>query len=79
MTDVPIRIASGNYDRVRAIMSGAVAIEGCAVDYLNLAPPETFRRLFEDQEFDVAEMSFSTYLLTRNRFEFPYTAVPVFL
>ena len=79
MSDVAVRIASGNYDRIQAIKSGAVPIEGCAVDYVNLAPPETFRRLFENQEFDIAEMSFSTYLLTRTRFQFPYTAVPVFL
>ncbi|MBT3549939.1 MAG: ABC transporter substrate-binding protein [Rhodospirillaceae bacterium] len=79
MSAVPLRIASGNYDRIQAIKTGEVGIEGCQVDYVNLAPPETFRRLFEDQEFDIAEMSFSTYLLTRTRFPFPYTAVPLFL
>jgi 4,5-dihydroxyphthalate decarboxylase len=79
MSIVPIRIASGNYDRIQAIKSGDVEIEGCQVDYVNLAPPETFRRLFEAEEFDIAEMSFSTYLLSRTRFEFPYTAVPLFL
>jgi len=79
MSAIPVRIASGNYDRIQAIKTGDVGIEGCRVDYVNLAPPETFRRLFEDQEFDVAEMSFSTYLLTRTQFPFPYTAVPVFL
>ena len=74
-----LKIASGNYDRIQALKSGEVAIDGYDIEYLNLAPPETFRRLFDDQEFDIAEMSFSTYLLARSRFEWPYTAVPVFL
>ena len=79
MSAVPVTIASGNYDRIQAIKTGDVGIEGCQVDYVNLAPPETFRRLFEAGEFDITEMSFSTYLLSRTRFAFPYTAVPVFL
>jgi 4,5-dihydroxyphthalate decarboxylase len=79
MSKLPVRIASGNYDRIQAVRSGAVPIDGCTVEYVNLAPPEIFRRLFENQEFDIAEMSFSSYLLTRTRFDFPYTAVPLFL
>lgn len=78
MSPIRISVVTGDYDRVRAIKTGEVGIEGCEVDYLNLAPPETFRRLFENQEFDVAEMSFSTYLMTRFSGDFPYTAVPVF-
>lgn len=80
MTALDITVVSGNYDRIQGIKSGEVPIEGCHVRYLNLAPPQTFQRLFADHEFDVAEMSFSTYLLTRSRgLDFPYTAVPVFL
>lgn len=78
MSPIRISVVSGDYDRVRAIKTGEVAVDGCEVDYLNLAPPETFQRLFDGQEFDVAEMSFSTYLMTRFRDDFPYTAVPVF-
>lgn len=79
MADLPITVVSGDYDRIQAVKTGAAGITGCDVTYINLTPPETFHRLFEDQEFDVAEMSFSTYLLARSRFDWPYTAVPVFL
>ncbi|MBT3989904.1 MAG: ABC transporter substrate-binding protein [Rhodospirillaceae bacterium] len=79
MPALPVKIASGNYDRIQALKSGEVTLEGCDVEYLNLSPPETFQRLFDHQEFDIAEMSFSTYLLARSKFDWPYTAVPVFL
>ncbi|MDH5747744.1 MAG: hypothetical protein OEY85_00380 [Rhodospirillales bacterium] len=73
----PITICSGDYDRILAFKTGAVEIEGYTVDYLNLAPPETFKRLFTEQAFDISEMSFSTYLLARARGEWPYRALPV--
>ena len=79
MAVIRLKIASGNYDRIQALKTGEAVIEGCEIDYLTLSPPETFRRLFDDQEFDVAEMSFSTYLLAREKFDWSYTAVPVFL
>ena len=77
--ELEISMVSGNYDRIQGIKSGEVPVEGCRVRYVNLAPPETFKRLFDNQEFDVAEMSFSTYLMTRFKKNFPYTAVPIFL
>ena len=73
-----ITVVSGDYDRIQAIKTGKVPVEGCAVTYVNLAPPETFQRLFTNQEFDVAEMSFSSYMLARSRMDWPYTAVPIF-
>src|SRR5438874_1093613 len=64
MVGVPITIACGNYDRTRAIMDGRVRVEGCAVTYLPLYPEEIFHRAFKFQEFDVSELSFSSYLRT---------------
>src|SRR5258705_10906227 len=64
MVDVPITVACGNYDRTQAIKDGVVRVEGCAVTYLPLYPEEIFFRTFRYQEFDVAEMSFSSYLRT---------------
>jgi hypothetical protein len=64
MVDVPITIACGNYDRTRAIVDGRVKIEGCAVTYLPLYPEEIFHRAFKFGEFDVSELSFSSYLRT---------------
>lgn len=64
MVDVPVTIACGNYDRTRAIKDGTVTIEGCAVTYLPLYPEEIFHRVFKFQEFDISELSFSSYIRT---------------
>jgi 4,5-dihydroxyphthalate decarboxylase len=74
-----LKICSGNYDRIQALKNGAVGIDGCELDYLNLDPGSTFQRLFRNHEFDIAEMSFSTYMLAMTKGGFPYRAVPVFL
>ncbi len=79
MTDIPISIASGGYDRIRAIRDGSIKVAGCAVSYHVVEPNQLFRRNLKAQEFDVAEMSFSTYIALRDRGLAHYTAIPVFL
>ncbi len=79
MVDVPITIACGNYDRTRAIRDGRVKVEGCAVTYLPLYPEEIFHRAFKFQEFDVSELSFSSYLRTVSAGNAPYIGVPAFV
>jgi 4,5-dihydroxyphthalate decarboxylase len=79
MVDVPITIACGNYDRTRAIMDGRVKVEGCAVTYLPLYPEEIFHRAFKFQEFDVSELSFSSYLRTVAAGTSPYVGIPAFV
>ena len=51
MSRLPLVVATGNYDRVRAIIDGRVAIEGCDVNYIMLEPEETFFRAFGAREF----------------------------
>jgi 4,5-dihydroxyphthalate decarboxylase len=79
MADIPITIASGDYDRTRALKDGSVRVEGCAVTYANVEPNELFKRNLRAQEFDVSEMSFSTYVVQREQNKAGYTAIPVFL
>ncbi len=79
MVDVPITIACGNYDRTKAIIDGRVKVEGCSVTYLPLYPEEIFHRQFVFQEFDVAEMSMSSYIRTVAAGTSPYTAIPAFV
>ncbi len=79
MVDVPITIACGNYDRTRAIKDGTVPVEGCAVTYLPLYPEEIFHRVFKFQEFDVAEISFSSYIRTVAAGTAAYVGVPAFV
>ena len=79
MADVPITIACGNYDRTKAIIEGRIKVEGCTVTYLPLYPEEIFHRLFRHQEFDVAEMSFSSYIRTLAAGTSPYIGIPAFV
>jgi 4,5-dihydroxyphthalate decarboxylase len=79
MVEVPITIACGNYDRTRAIRDGTVKIEGCAVTYLPLYPEEIFFRAFRYQEFDIAEISFSSYLRTVAAGKSSYIGIPAFV
>jgi 4,5-dihydroxyphthalate decarboxylase len=79
MVEVPITIACGNYDRARAIRDGTVPVEGCAVTFLPLYPEEVFHRVFKFQEFDVAEISFSSYIRTVAAGTAAYVGVPAFV
>jgi 4,5-dihydroxyphthalate decarboxylase len=78
MPDIPITVASGEYDRIRAIRNGAVKVEGCAVTYHVIEPNQLFVRNLKAQEFDVSEMSFSTYIALRDQGKAHYAAIPVF-
>src|SRR5690606_27114357 len=74
-----LRLATDDYDRIQALKSGAVTIDGFPLDHLILEPGETFQRLFRRHEFDISEMSFSTYLVALAKGGFPYRALPIFL
>lgn len=73
-----ITIASWNYDRVQPIIDGRVPVEGCEVNYIPLRPEEVFHRAYFNQEFEVAEIGFSSYLISLARGEASYVAIPVF-
>jgi len=79
MTKLRLSVAMGDYDRVRPLQDGRVAIEGVDPTFLLLGPEEMFFRAFRGQEFDVSEVSFSSYLLSHSRGTCPYIAIPVFL
>ncbi len=79
MKKIPLTIATWDYDRTRALFDGRVAIEGCEPTYLQLPVEETFFRALRSAEFDVAELSLSSYTLKRSLGTSDYTAIPVFL
>jgi 4,5-dihydroxyphthalate decarboxylase len=79
MAPLRLVVATDDYDRIQALKQGKVAIEGCALDYVTLEPGEIFTRLFRKHEFDISEMSFSTYMLALSEGKFPYRAIPIFL
>ena len=74
-----ISIAMGDYDRNRALYDGRVQIDGCDPVYMLLNPEEMFFRAMRSRDFDITELSFSSYLVKHSRGECPYIAVPVFL
>ncbi len=76
---IPITLACGDYDRTRSIKDGRVTVEGCDVTYLPMEPEEAFHRAFKHQEFDVCELSFSSYLRTVDAGTSPYVGLPAFV
>ena len=76
---LPITIACGLYDRTRAIKDGRVRVDGCEVTYLALEPEELFFRAFRYADFDIAEISFNSYLMQTSRDRCPYVAIPAFV
>ena len=78
MSSLSLTIACRGYDRVSALMDGRVTVEGCTVNFLPMGPEEVFFRAFRHQEFDVCELSLSTYIITLTRQNSDYIAVPIF-
>jgi 4,5-dihydroxyphthalate decarboxylase len=76
---IPLTLACGDYDRTRAIKDGRVQVEGCAITYLPLEPEEIFHRAFKHQEFDICELSFSSYLRTVDAGTSAYVGIPAFV
>jgi len=74
-----LTLACGNYDRTRAIMDGRVRIEGCEINYIPLEPEEVFFRATRYEEFDIAELSFHSYILQTSRNESRYIGIPAFV
>ena len=79
MSKLQLSIAMGDYDRTRALLDGRVLIDGVDPVCMTLSPEETFFRAFRGIEFDISELSFSSYLVKHSRGECPYVAIPVFL
>lgn len=79
MSKLQLSVAMGDYDRTRALLDGGVQIDGVDPVYMTLSPEEIFFRAFRNTEFDISEMSFSSYLVKASRGESAYVAVPVFL
>jgi 4,5-dihydroxyphthalate decarboxylase len=78
VSELSLSVACQGYDRVRALVDGRIRIEGCRANFLPLGPEEVFFRAFRHGEFDVSELSFSSYLMTCDRAEAEYVALPVF-
>lgn len=65
------------YDRMQPLRDGTVRVGGARLNFLDLPVEETFFRMLRHHEFDVAELSLSSYVLTLAQGA-PFVAVPVF-
>jgi 4,5-dihydroxyphthalate decarboxylase len=78
LSKLRLTLACWNYDRTRALMDGTVRPDGIDLNYLNLPVEETFFRMIRNREFDVAEMSLSSYTVSTFRDPQPFIAIPIF-
>jgi len=76
---VHLSVACGSYDRTLPIKDGRIPIEGCTINFISLDPEESFFRSLRYEEFDVAELSFSSYVMQTSRGECQYVAIPAFV
>jgi len=79
MSNLSLSVAIGNYDRNRALIDGDVQIDGVNPVFMKLSPEEIFFRAFRHREFDICELSFSSYTLSVSRGTNEYIAIPAFL
>ena len=78
MTKISLTLASGDYDRVRPLWDGGVSAEGLDLNVVLLPVEEIFFRMVRYQEFDAAEMSMSSYVISKQRGTPRFVAIPVF-
>ena len=63
MSKLQLSVAMGDYDRTRALFDGRVLIDGVDPVFMLLNPEEMFFRAMRSMDFDIAELSFSSYLV----------------
>ncbi len=78
MSRLRLTLACWDYDRTRALADGSVRPDGIDLNVLNLHVEETFFRMLRNREFDVAEMSLSSYCVSLGREKPSFIAIPVF-
>jgi 4,5-dihydroxyphthalate decarboxylase len=73
-----LTLACWNYDRTRALLEERIRPDGIDLNYLNIPVEETFFRMLRHKEFDVAEMSLSSYVMSLFQPDPPFIAIPAF-
>ena len=78
MSKLRLTMACWNYDRTRALIEGRIPVDGIDLNCLDLPVEETFFRMLRHREFDAAEMSLSSYVISLFKQPQPFIAIPVF-
>jgi 4,5-dihydroxyphthalate decarboxylase len=79
MGKLQLSLAVGPYDRTRALVDGSVQIDGVEPLCMTLSPEEIFFRAFRHAEFDVCELSLSSFTVKTAQGNCPYVGVPAFV
>src|SRR3984893_13741983 len=79
MANLRLSVAVGDYDRNRPLINGAVRIDGVDPVFMTLSPEEIFFRAFRSQDFDICELSLSSFTLRTAMGDCPYVGVPAFV
>jgi 4,5-dihydroxyphthalate decarboxylase len=77
--NLQLSVAMGDYDRTRPLVDARVQIDGVDPTFLLLSPEEMFFRAFRHADFDICELSLSSFTLGTARGDNPYVGAPVFL
>ena len=78
MAKLRLTLAFWDYDRTLGFLEERVPVDGIDLNSLNLPVEETFFRMLRYHEFDVAEMSLSSYTVSLFKEPRPFIAIPVF-
>src|SRR6202140_1693202 len=79
MPNLNLAVAVGDYDRNRPLINGAVRIDGVDPVFMTLSPEEIFFRAFRSMDFDICELSLSSYTVKTALGECPYVGIPAFV
>src|SRR5262245_30233843 len=75
-----ITLACQDYDHTRALVNGAVSVDGFEIRVVTISPPsQIFLRMLNNEEFDASEMSLSNYMIALGHGDRRFVAIPVFL
>lgn len=77
MAKLRLTLGCWNYDRTRALQDGRVQPDGIELIYLDMPVEETFFRMLRNREFDIAELSLSSYAVSLFKEPRPFIAIPV--
>lgn len=77
MSKIQLILACWDCDRTRPLIDGRVRPAGIDLDIKVLRPREMFKRMLEEAEFDVSEISLASYVALKARGDCRFVAIPV--
>jgi 4,5-dihydroxyphthalate decarboxylase len=79
MARLNLSVAVRDYDRTRPLSDGIVQIDGVDPVFMALDPEEIFFRAFRHAEFDISELSLSSFTVKTAQGDNAYVGVPAFV